>query len=306
MLKASVLLRKINFAMREIAVVFDPERKFFLYFGVVFLAVGVGPFGTYDAMDFWQRTVFWSLDILGGLLIIVPVVHVVYHSRILRRIPPLPRFVLGVAFGAIPAAAFITVLYGSVGTDLEISTPYPLLFVQVTVFSTILLLTEYVLWPAVFGGSRSRARAASADDGAGMGPSLGVHASADLSPLPDTPDGPVAEKAAPVPHRVRLIERLPAELRGAEILSISMQDHYAEVSTTAGKTMLLMRLSDAIDLLDGLPGAQIHRSHWAARGAVVAIEKAGRRHEVVLGDGRRLPIGATHLAVARQVFPVDG
>jgi hypothetical protein len=144
-------IRENGFAMREIDVVFDPERKLFLYFGVVLLAIGVGPFGTYEAMTFWQRTVFWTLDVLGGLLIIVPILHVFYHSRLVAFLPSFPRFLLGVAIGALPASAHITVLYDTVGAGLEISTPFPLLFVQVTVFSAVLLLTEFVLWPAVVG-----------------------------------------------------------------------------------------------------------------------------------------------------------
>jgi len=267
--------------MREIAVVFDPERKLFLYFGLVFVAVGVGPFGTYDAMGFWQRTMFWTLDVLGGLLLIVPVLHVFYHSRLVAFMPSPLRFFLGVAVGAIPATAYITLLYRTIGDGLEIPASFPLLFAEVTVFSTLLLLTEFILWPMVFGtGERPEPKPGNRID--------------------------QADPPAPVrPQRIRLLERLPADLAGGTIISISMQDHYAEVVTTAGKALVLIRLSDAVDLLDGYPGTQIHRSHWVARDFVEKIEKSGRRMEMVLTDGRRLPVGNTFLVSARQQLQVE-
>lgn len=267
--------------MREIAVVFDPERKLFLYFGVVFIAVGVGPFGTYDAMGFWQRTVFWTLDILGGLILIVPILHVFYHSRLVAFIPSPLRFLVGVALGVIPATAYITVLYSTMGDGLQIPASFPLLYVQVTIFSAILLLTEYILWPLVFG--------------TGDAP----------DPEPGDRTGPTGPPNPVMPERIRLVERLPADVAGGAIISISMQDHYAEVTTTTGKALVLIRLSDAMDLLDGHPGTQIHRSHWVARDFVDKIEKSGRRMEMVLTDGRRLPVGNTFLVAARQQLQLE-
>lgn len=262
--------------MREIDVVFDPERKLFLYFGVAFLGIAVGPFGTYEAMDFWERTVFWMLDILGGLAILLPILHVFFHSRLVALIPPLPRFVMGVALGALPTSAYITVLFGTIGADLHITTPFPLLFVQVTLFSCTLLIVEFVLWPMLFGAS-------------------------DPHPAP-----PAAPPPAPGPQPVALLSRLPAELHAGEILSISMQDHYAEVTTTKGAALILMRLADAMDLLEGCPGLRIHRSHWVALEAVEGVDKAGRRTEVVLSDGRRLPVGATYLNAVQTALGGQG
>ena len=264
------------FTMREIVVVFDPERKLFLYFGVALLAIGVGPFGTYEAMDLWERTIFWTLDILGGLVIIVPILHVFYFSRLTAALPSLVRFVLGVALGALPASGFITLLYGTIGSGLQISTPFPLLFVEVTVFSTALLLVEFILWPMVFGTPDSAL--------AGI-----------ASPIAQT----LPEQAADT-QITPLLTRLPPEHRSGAIISISMQDHYAEVTTTAGTALILLRLNDAIDLLEGCPGARIQRSHWVAKGFVKSINRNGRRVEVRLHDGRTLPIGATYLKAAQQ------
>jgi len=206
-------------------------------------------------------------------VLVVPVLHVFYHSRLVRFIPSWPRFVLGVALGAVPASAYITVLYGTIGADLQITTPFPLLFVQVTLFSCVLLIVEFVLWPVAFGRP-------------------------DAAPQRRDMARPPPESPPSVP----LMSRLPAELRGGAILSISMQDHYAEVTTTEGSALILMRLADAMDLLDGCPGLRIHRSHWVALGAVEGIERQGRKVQVLLSDGRRLPVGATYLKAVQNVM----
>lgn len=95
----------------------------------------------------------------------------------------------------------------------------------------------------------------------------------------------------PVP--IRLLARLPPAI-GSDIVSLSMQDHYVEVTTTQGKALILMRMSDAITELDGLRGQRIHRSHWVALAHVQAMRKNGYRRFVELKDGRKLPLSDTY------------
>ena len=268
------------FTMREIAVIFDPERKLFLNFGVTFLAIVAGPFGTYDAMVLWERTIFWTLDILGAAAIIAPITHIFYHSKLMVFIPSILRFMLGVTLGALPASAYITVLYSTVGSGFTINVPFPLLFLQVTVFSIILLLVEFVLWPLVFGSAGPR--------------------------IPQTVPAPMMDGMnEPDRQGAALLTRLPEKFRNGEIISISMQDHYAEITTTEGQALILMRLNDAIDLVRGCPGARIHRSHWVARKYVARVVRNDRSMDVLLIDGRRLPIGNTFLKDAQQHFVTD-
>jgi DNA-binding LytR/AlgR family response regulator len=112
--------------------------------------------------------------------------------------------------------------------------------------------------------------------------------------------------AATPESAVPLMSRLPPELQDDRIVSISMQDHYARVTTTSGSALILMRLSDAMDLLDGCPGARIHRSHWVAKGFAESIGKSGRRMELRLTDGRALPVGASYLKAAERQLYLPG
>ena len=100
--------------------------------------------------------------------------------------------------------------------------------------------------------------------------------------------------ATPATVRCRLHDRLDKGM-GRDIVSLSMQDHYVEVTTDTGKQLILMRLTDAIEELHPIEGQQLHRSHWAARAHLQKLEKDGARHVVRLTDGRSLPVSGTYL-----------
>jgi hypothetical protein len=269
--------------MREITVAFDLERKFILYTAIFVLAVGVGPFATYDSMTFWERVMFWSLDVYGGMVIITTFVTVAANSNILRSIPVLARMFLGALFAAIPTAALITFLYGAINPAIEMPSTYPFLVFEVVVFSIMILLTEFVVWPAIFGQQAEVAQSATVGH-------VGTKGFQDENPV---------EKSILANG---FFERLPIEHRNSQIVSISMQDHYAEVTTTQGSTSLLMRLSDVEVLLQSYPGCRIHRSHWAASEYAVSISKRGRGHELLLSSGATLPVSDKYLSDARRLL----
>ncbi len=87
---------------------------------------------------------------------------------------------------------------------------------------------------------------------------------------------------------------------------MSMQDHYVDVTTTLGNEMILMRLSDAIDLLDGIPGAQTHRSHWAEKAHTKTLTRVARRHQLNLSDGRTLPVSSSYREAVEQMLDEKG
>lgn len=103
------------------------------------------------------------------------------------------------------------------------------------------------------------------------------------------------------PHRTAFHKRLPPEL-GDDIISISMQDHYAEVTTTLGSHMVLMRLGDAMQELAGAPGLQVHRSHYAMSAHLRKLHRDGTRLRVLLSDGRDLPVSASHAEEVRAAL----
>lgn len=111
-----------------------------------------------------------------------------------------------------------------------------------------------------------------------------------------------AEIPGAAPAAPPILERLPRPVRG-RLSHMSMADHYVEVFTDRGKAMVLMRLADAIAETRGIGGLQIHRSHWVALDAVLALKRVDGRPMVELRSGALLPVSRSCLAAARATFP---
>jgi DNA-binding LytR/AlgR family response regulator len=96
--------------------------------------------------------------------------------------------------------------------------------------------------------------------------------------------------AAPDAPAPRFLARLPPRLAGAELYAVEAEDHYLRLHTSQGQDLILMRLSDAIEELEGLEGAQTHRSWWVARAAVADAERLDGRAVLTLKDGAEAPV----------------
>jgi DNA-binding LytR/AlgR family response regulator len=88
----------------------------------------------------------------------------------------------------------------------------------------------------------------------------------------------------------KFLARLPAKLAGAELYAVEAEDHYLRLHTSLGQDLILMRLSDAIAELEGIEGAQTHRSWWVAKGAVTSVERGDGRATLTLKDGSEAPV----------------
>jgi hypothetical protein len=107
--------------------------------------------------------------------------------------------------------------------------------------------------------------------------------------------------AAPAPVAGRaLTDKLPARLRTADILALQSEDHYLRVHTRRGDALVLMRLSDAVAAMEGLEGAQTHRSWWVARAAIDHSEKAGGRAVLTLTNEIEAPVSRNFYPVLRD------
>lgn len=98
----------------------------------------------------------------------------------------------------------------------------------------------------------------------------------------------------------RFLERLPARLRGADIHAVEAQDHYLRLHTSKGQDLILFRLSDAVAELEGLEGAQVHRSWWVARGAVAEARRGDGKATLTLVNGARVPVSRAYARALRE------
>jgi DNA-binding LytR/AlgR family response regulator len=108
---------------------------------------------------------------------------------------------------------------------------------------------------------------------------------------------PAAGEAA---ASVRFLERLPPKLKGAVLYAVSSEDHYLRLHTSKGSDLILMRLADAISELEGLEGAQTHRSWWVAKDAVESTRREGDRVVLVLKGGAEAPVSRPNIKPLRE------
>ena len=62
----------------------------------------------------------------------------------------------------------------------------------------------------------------------------------------------------------------------------------------------MLRLSDAVAELEGLEGAQVHRSWWVARDAVRGVKRGDGRAVLTLEGGIEVPVSRRHARVLRD------
>ncbi|HEX2817730.1 MAG TPA: LytTR family DNA-binding domain-containing protein [Phenylobacterium sp.] len=98
----------------------------------------------------------------------------------------------------------------------------------------------------------------------------------------------------------KFLERLPLKLRGGEVWAVEAEDHYLRLHTSKGQDLILMRLSDAIDELEGIEGAQVHRSWWVARDAITEAVRGDGRATLTLKDGAEVPVSRTYARLLRE------
>lgn len=107
------------------------------------------------------------------------------------------------------------------------------------------------------------------------------------------------EITAPNARAPALLDRLDLDKRG-KLISLSVQDHYVEVTTSAGTSLILMRLSDAMRETGDVEGLQVHRSHWVARAHVVAAKRDGDKAQLTLSDGRVILASRSHIKALKD------
>jgi hypothetical protein len=250
-------------------------RRFVLELWVMLAVAAVvgfmGPFGTYLSADFPHRVGTWWMQLMGAYVVIRPAIEL---WGMLARATALPARMIqfwGVALTSLPLAW----LWGWWSRGL---------FHTMGGFAGILpfaLLCAVAMLGVVWWAQRADAYLLGSVE----------HAPPADDPVPDPPlPDPVAP--APVeasPAAPRLLARLSPRFQGP-VLALQSEDHYVRVHGTAASELVLIRLRDAIAEMDGLPGAQVHRSWWVAREAIAGIQTEGRAKVLVLTGGLIVPV----------------
>jgi DNA-binding LytR/AlgR family response regulator len=118
--------------------------------------------------------------------------------------------------------------------------------------------------------------------------------------LEPTPSGAAEGEPPPAAAPARFLDRLPPKLRGAALFAVESEDHYLRLHTSRGQDLILMRLSDALAELDGLEGAQTHRSWWVARDGFDSARRSDGRALLRLRNEVEAPVSRTYARALRQ------
>lgn len=225
------------------------------------LVIGLtGPFGTMTALPVLPRLAYWVFMVL--ITGVVGLILCRSLSTLLAR-SGLPRLVIALLAGLIAGAPLTLLVHGM---NTALLRPGDVALDPVALSASLFAISAFI--------SVAVSQIFFADP----------HAAPILPPYTSSP---------------RLLNRLPQGIR-APLISLSATDHYTQVTTTAGRSLLLIRLSDAMAETHPTPGLRIHRSHWVALDQIIAARRDGPRASVTLSNGTELPVSRSHLAALEQ------
>lgn len=216
---------------------------------------------------FLRRYFMWLLTIGVGLVSAVFVAPWLFRRAPAAFWPAWVQVPIAAAIISVPVTVSLILMDASDGVAMRLSY-WPMQFLYVYVVSLVLTFVAFLYV------SREEARAAAER---------------------------LNNEGAPAqPLGSGFLARLPARYRTATLYAVSSEDHYLRVHTDLGEELILMRLSDAVDLLSGLEGMQVHRSWWVARRGIADARRENDKAVLVLKSGTEAPVSRTYLKAVRD------
>lgn len=242
--------------------------------GTVFALLGVFNSHRFGWPNVW---LYWVGLLLAGTVFAPALVRQVNLEWLPER-SVYWRWAASSVLVTIPMTALVMLAQSLVG--FPIPAGMTLLVAQYVLLATGIIVAVHYVIEALRQRSAlpSPATAMTAASGASALASAPQSAAAGLSP---------SYSPAPPP---RLSRRLPSKLLGAEIWALEAEDHYVRAHTSKGDDLILIRLQDAIDEMDGADGLRTHRSWWVARAGVARTERRTEGGTITLKSGAQAPI----------------
>ncbi|MBR9844292.1 MAG: LytTR family transcriptional regulator [Rhodobacteraceae bacterium] len=229
--------------------------------GIVVLAALIGalagPFGTFSAMGFGLRLIYWAL--VSTMSVLLGYVAFALARGIGCKPGTSRHNAVGSVFMAVLITMAVRVLDQLVYPHILIPPPFLFLFFNILLIAMAVGVVRRMISPTEDEDIAAR-------------------------PQAPVPDAVTAEAVRP-----RLARRLPEGIDGA-ILHLSVSDHHVDIHTETGTASVRMRLADAIEAMDGVPGMRVHRSHWVAREAIDGVVRENGRLFLSLRTGARVPV----------------
>lgn len=241
----------------------QPKRAWpvsILKWGAITLALGVvfAWFGVYDTgfVPLPERIVYWTGMMAIGVIASIVAGPLVFEKWMPGAHPAIQIVVVG-AIISVPITIGLAVLEALDGT---VAPPdwWALQYVYVIAISTLLTAGAWLI-------DRATAK----------------------QKIATAPPAIVASGTA-------FSDRLPVKFRAGMVYAVSAEDHYLRVHTSAGETMILMRLADAVRELAALEGLQTHRSWWVAKQGLADVTRDEGKVMLKLKSGVEAPVSRTY------------
>ena len=263
----------LHFAIREARSTIRLEYQLFGLAAAVAVLAWLGPFDTWGRLTLPDRVAFWSLatsvNWAFGLALGFVAGLVLERRGLLAWVAAVAG---GSAVAAVPGTAVVWLLVAAY-MDHRMSGFAEIVSLYSQVIVIHLVLNALVTW-LIYGKSGGKPRRT---DPAGEAVPPPSSAAAPASPF---------------------LERIPDRL-GRNLLHLHMQDHYVEIHTDVGSDLVLLRFRDALREVAQIDGAQVHRSHWVARGAVDGVERRNGRIALRLVNGTVVPVSRSFAPALR-------
>ena len=241
------------------------------FFAAIFMAV-TAAVGT-DVVPFGTRLAYWMIVMLTGATIGAGVTSGVQSWGRLRNVPWVEA-ALNALLISLPLTLAV-VGTGMILLNMQRPSPVGLMINFGLVFLVSMAITAITYAIAL------------AQKGKPLSVPTATANAADVAAEPSADTQPGLEQ--------RFRDRLPHHLRTANLLALQSEDHYLRVHTDLGDTLILMRLSDAIVELNGVPGAQTHRSWWVSRDSVIKSARGDGKAMLTLRGEIEAPVSRNYL-----------
>jgi hypothetical protein len=260
--------KALQLALREMQAVGSSRyTRIGLMLAIVLLAVS-GPFGTYEGSSVGQRFAYWAIMVIASF--VAGQIGASFFIELLREhiSQRWPRVLAGGLLASLPVTIVVLLVNGLAHPQVPVAESLTIWFY--TAIVTLVVVVALVTLRDFMAAAPVAPGAATADE------------AATLRPAPPA-----------------ILERVPLPQRG-KLLALIVEDHYVDIVTDKGKTLVLMRLADAIREAAPIPGLQIHRSHWVALAAVAKATRSEGRVSLELSNGLRLPVSRGYMQAVKD------
>lgn len=238
-------------------------------------------------LSFFPRLIFWALQVATGLLGIVAA-SITIRRLANRDFPMWIALTITGVLGALIASPFFVLIDGwfpglvdepdSWLDRFELGGPFHAVIAEFIDVFPVLLATWFVV-------------------------NLPLLLNTTFLNTPPSDEPPPPDDNASIERqrtRDKFYSRLPTVI-GDNVISISSDLHYLNVTTTLGNSLILGSLTQITDALED-DGFLVHRSHWVHKDHVTKVHVAGNIAYCLMSNKEQIPISRSKRKLVKEYF----